>query len=706
MHKRITFLVFIIFALILSSCVKEKKIEISGEKGATIVIGVPEEPSKLNPLYPPLSGENYIVNNLFLPLHEIGPDGDIVPVLASSWEYGEDMKSITYYLKKNLKWSDGKPITADDIVFTFNAMKDPKNAYPNLSQIQYIKNVEKINDYTVRFYFSIVYSDELFDSNIRPLPAHLFKNTAEVKNSKYNFEPVVNGPFKLSKWQKGNYIELTQNSEFKLYNPNPRNIVFVFYKGYDQAVEMLKKGIYDIAIGLPPKYYITVKDNPLLSTKKELGNSYTFIGWNLEKPLFSEKETRRALTMSINRKMIIDSLLNGLGDIAAGPIPPSSWAYDKNLKPLPYSVQKAVSLLNQKGWKKRRNSRWLTKNGKKFQFELLVNKENSFRITLANMIKNQLAAAGIKVTVKVVDGNTFITRLLMKNYDAFIMAWNVSEKLNMLPIWSSDPQIGKYNLVGYKNPNIDNYIRKATETLIETEAKHYWDLFQEQISADQPYTFLFVGNKITIANKRIKGLDIFNKQRDALSNLAYIWIPSSMRVKFDIASIMPQQQTKSQQNINESKVTASQNASASKTKKEVIANPEQILEAAAKKTTTKKTTTEKKDTSENAEMAKKDTTKAKEAEKVIIVQPRLKKLVQPEYPEAAKAIGAEGMIFVQVTIDVNGNVKNARIIRGFNNDACNKAAIRAAMKSKWYPGTRNGKPVEMKQTIPYRFTAE
>lgn len=181
MHKRITFLVFIVFALILSSCVKEKKIEISGEKGATIVIGVPEEPSKLNPLYPPLSGENYIVNNLFLPLHEIGPDGDIVPVLASSWEYGENMKSITYYLKKNLKWSDGRPITADDIVFTFNAMKDPKNAYPNLSQIQYIKNVEKINDYTVRFYFSIVYSDELFDSNIRPLPAHLSKIPPRLK---------------------------------------------------------------------------------------------------------------------------------------------------------------------------------------------------------------------------------------------------------------------------------------------------------------------------------------------------------------------------------------------------------------------------------------------------------------------------------------------------------------------------------------------
>lgn len=697
MYKRITFLVFIVLALILSSCTKEKKIEISGEKGATIVIGVPEEPSKLNPLYPPLSGENYIVNNLFLPLHKIGPDGDIIPVLASSWEYGEDMKSITYYLKKNLKWSDGKPITADDIVFTFNAMKDPKNSYPNLSQIQYIKKVEKINDYTVKFYFSIVYSDELFDSNIRPIPAHLFKNTDEVKNSKYNFSPVVSGPFKLSKWEKGNYIELTLNDKFKLYSPNPKNIVFVFYKDYDQAIEMLKKGIYDIAIGLPPKYYNTVKDNPLLATKKELGNSYTFIGWNLEKPLFSDKETRKALTMLIDRKTIIDSLLNGLGDIATGPIPPSSWAYDKNLKPLPYSIQKAVFILNQKGWKKRRSSKWLTKNGKKFQFELLVNKENSFRIALANMIKDQLANAGIKVNVKVVNGNTFITSLLMKNYDAFIMAWNVSEKLNMLPIWSSDPQIGKYNLVEYKNPNIDNYIKKATETLIEGEAKHYWDLFQKQISADQPYTFLFVDNEITIANKRTKGLDIFNKQKDALSNLAYAWIPSSMRVKFDVASIMPQQQTKTLQNINTGKTTGM---------KKAIANPEQILEAAAKKTTTKKAPSAKKNTTENVKVAPKDTTKPKKPEKIVIVQPKLKKLIQPEYPDAAKAIGAEGMVFVQVTINVNGNVKEAKVIRSFNNDACDKAAISAAMKSKWYPGTRNGKPIEMKQTIPYRFSAE
>jgi protein TonB len=88
------------------------------------------------------------------------------------------------------------------------------------------------------------------------------------------------------------------------------------------------------------------------------------------------------------------------------------------------------------------------------------------------------------------------------------------------------------------------------------------------------------------------------------------------------------------------------------------------------------------------------------------VQPRPKNIVQPEYPEAAKLIGAEGQIFVQVTIGADGNVKAAKIVKSFNNDACNKVSIKAALRSKWYPGTRDGKPAEMKQTYPYIFTSD
>lgn len=693
MHIRKLFLLVVIFTLVISSCTKEKKIVITGDKGGTIVIGVPEEPSKLNPLYPPISGENSIINNLFLSLHSTSSEGDIIPMLASSWEYGEDMKSITYHLKKDLNWSDGKPITAEDIVFTFNAMKDPKNSYPNLSQIQYIKNVEALNDYSVKFEFSIVYSDELFDSNIRPIPSHIFNKEKSVKDSKYNETPVVSGPFTVKKWEKGDYIELIYNKNFNLFSPNPANIVFIFYKDYNDAIDLLKRGILDVAIGLDPKYYNVVKANPLLIANKESGSNYTFIGWNLNNELFKDKEVRQALTMTTNRKEIIDTLLNGLGDIIAGPIPPSSWAYNEALKPFPFSIEKAQKKLDNNGWKrgKRAKAKWLYKNGKRFEFDILVNKENKLRIDLANMLKNQFDKIGIKVNVNIVDGISFITKLLTKDYDAFIMAWNVGDKLNMLPIWSSNPQIGTYNIVEYKNPKLDDYIKNASETLIENDALNYWSLFQEEIANDQPYTFLFSSNKITISNKRVKGTDVFNKQTEIMDNISYLWIPKSMRVKFDIASLIPPEPEK------KNAPTEGEIAEKEKSKKE-LANPEQILEAAAKKTTIVKDTIKKKP------VVKTDTVKKKKP--VIVIQPRPKNIVQPEYPEAAKLIGAEGQIFVQVTIGVDGNVKAAKIVKSFNNDACNKASIKAALRSKWHPGTGNGKPVEMKATYPYIFIAD
>ncbi|MCK4235237.1 hypothetical protein KAX75_12470, partial [candidate division WOR-3 bacterium] len=181
MHKLTLTLFFIL--LIIVSCQRGEKEVFTGDRGGVIVVGTIDEPTILNPIFPPFGESIGVENLLFLSLHGRNEEGKIVPQIADSWEYSEDFKSITYYIRKDVKWSDGEPVTAEDVKFTFDLIKDPEVGSPLAASVRFIDSVKVINPYKICFYFMRVYADELLDSGISPLPKHILKDVKDLRNA-------------------------------------------------------------------------------------------------------------------------------------------------------------------------------------------------------------------------------------------------------------------------------------------------------------------------------------------------------------------------------------------------------------------------------------------------------------------------------------------------------------------------------------------
>ncbi|OPX17913.1 hypothetical protein BXT86_04010, partial [candidate division WOR-3 bacterium 4484_100] len=234
----------VVLLLFTTVCAK-KEAKISGEPGGRLVIGTTDLITELSPLKPNVFGSNELLDLLFLRLHRIDPvTGKMVPELAASWEFSEDLSSVTYYLRKDIKWWNGKPVTADDIVFTYKKMKDPKTGYPNIASLRFIKNVEKINDYAVRFTFKKVYADLLTDSNIMPVPKEDYKRMG----SNFGQKPVGNGPYKIKEFIPGSGVVLITNEEFYRGRPPLDEIYVRFYTNSDDMIADFTNGTLDLVL--------------------------------------------------------------------------------------------------------------------------------------------------------------------------------------------------------------------------------------------------------------------------------------------------------------------------------------------------------------------------------------------------------------------------------------------------------------------------
>ena len=163
--------------LIVSACTKKEEM-LTGEQGGKLVIGTTDLPAVISPLAPSIFGSNDILDLLFMHLHRIDPEtGKMKPELAVSWEFSEDLTSITYYLRTDVTWWDGEPVTAADVYFTYEKMLDPKTNYPNIASLRFIEDVEVIGPYAIKFTFNKIYDDLLTDSYVIAVPKHVFEKS-------------------------------------------------------------------------------------------------------------------------------------------------------------------------------------------------------------------------------------------------------------------------------------------------------------------------------------------------------------------------------------------------------------------------------------------------------------------------------------------------------------------------------------------------
>jgi len=478
--------------------------------GDIMVEGSIGEASNLIPILASDSTSHEIAGMVFNSLVKYDKDLSITGDLAEFWKISPDGLVITFFLRKGVKWHDGHPFTAQDVLFTYKVTIDPKTPTPYAGDFLKVKRAEVLDDYTFRVTYDKPFAPALMSWGSAILPRHLLEGR-DITTSPLVRHPIGTGPYVFKEWIPGQKIVLIANPNY--FEGRPYIDGYVMRIIPDMATMFLELRANGIdRMGLTPLQYMRQTENNLFRKNfnkyRFLSFSYTYMGYNLKNPLFMDKRVRQAIAYGINRDEIIQGILLGLGKPATGPFKPGTWVYNPNVKTYPYDPQKARELLAQAGWKDTDGDGILDKKGQPFIFEIITNQGNEVRGKCAEIIQRRLSEIDIRVKIRVLEWAAFVNDFINKRrFDATILGWTIPLDPDIYDVWHSSktgPQ--DLNFVSYKNTEVDTLIEKGRSTFDQTKRKKYYDRIQEILAEEQPYTFLYVPDALPIVHARFRGI--------------------------------------------------------------------------------------------------------------------------------------------------------------------------------------------------------
>ncbi|HOM69583.1 MAG TPA: peptide-binding protein [Smithellaceae bacterium] len=514
---RLSVILFLIL-LLLAGCANEQSNSGPQEKaykpaayGDIIVRGDIGDASNLIPILASDSASHSIAGLIYNGLVKYDKDMNIVGDLAESWDISDDGLVITFHLRKGVKWHDGKPFTAKDVLYTYQVTVDPKTPTAYAGDFLKVKKAEVLDDYTFRVTYDKPFAPSLISWSSAVLPRHLLEGQ-DITKSSLARHPVGTGPYLFKEWLAGQKIVLVSNADYFEGRPYVDGHVTRIIP--DMATMFLELRARNIdMMGLTPLQYTRQTENNLFRQSfdkyRYLAFAYTYLGYNLKHPFFADKRVRQAISYAINKEEIISGVLLGLGKPATGPYKPGTWAYNENVKTYSYNPQKARELLRAAGWTKTNNDGFLEKDGRPFTFELITNQGNETRQKCAEIIQRQLKEVGIDVKIRILEWAAFINDFINKRrFEAVILGWTIPLDPDAYDVWhSSKTAPEELNFISYKNPEVDALLEKARSTFEQKLRKKYYDRFQEILVEDQPYTFLYVPDELVIISKRFRGIE-------------------------------------------------------------------------------------------------------------------------------------------------------------------------------------------------------
>ncbi len=424
---------------------------------------------------------------------------------------------IVFYLRKGVLFHDGHPFTAKDVKFTYEAIMDPKNISPRISDFEPVKEVKILNPFTVKVIYKRLYSPALSTWQIGILPEHLLNKKAlakeaiskgiepkdfSMRNSSFNRHPVGCGPFRFVKWKSDQFIILKRFEKYWEGPPNYKTYIFrVIPDPLTQEMEFYAGTIdhYNVL----PHQVERLKKDPRFQAFSGLSFGYTYIGYNMRKPPFNDVRVRKALGMAIDVDKIIRYVLYGQAERITGPFVKQTNYYDHSIKPLPYDPKTALKLLQEAGWRRGKDG-WLRKNGKRFQFTLITNSGNDIRKAILAIAQQSWKKIGIDVRTELLEWSVLLKRINQHNFDAVVLGWSMGIEPDLFQIFhSSQTHPYQLNFVGYKNKKADELIVKIRQEYDEKKRIKYCHMLHRIIAEDQPYTFLYVSKWTAVLDRRI-----------------------------------------------------------------------------------------------------------------------------------------------------------------------------------------------------------
>jgi len=380
----------------------------------------------LTPLNSSDSASIDIVGKVFNGLLKIDANGAAIGDLATSWKYDKSSLTYTFTLRKGVKWHDGVPFTAQDVKFSYDVYMNPKAHNNYAALFDAIKSTSAPNDYT--FVIKLKQKDVLFLENsaagIPIISKHQYKNGVDDYNNsnKIHRNPIGTGPFKFKEWKTNERIVLTANKDY--YDGRPYLDELVTKILPDANVEALNliKGDIDFIQSVTPGLKAQVAKASGVQLKSYDYGRFDFIGFNEAEKPFNNENFRKALAYGLDRKAIVSKVMLGAAYLASGPMHPKIPQNNPNVKPLEYSVSKAMDYLDKAGYKKKGDTLY-DSNGKPVTLEFAYNNGNKVRQSIALVAQQNWAKLGIKVTPRAYEWSIFLDKYAKGELDCFALGW-------------------------------------------------------------------------------------------------------------------------------------------------------------------------------------------------------------------------------------------------------------------------------------------
>ncbi|HEY0258801.1 MAG TPA: ABC transporter substrate-binding protein [Lacisediminihabitans sp.] len=466
---------------------KSGEATMSPAKGGSMVVAISSEPPSLNPMTSQVLPTWYVSNQILDTLVKYDSKFKPQPWLAKSWDISSDGKTYTFHLRDGVKWSDGKPFSAADVIYTFQEA-GPKYSNTYGLIMSKLASLTSSGD-EVTFTFSQpvgAFMSYLGDPNFSILPKHIYEGT-DVANNPANMKPVGTGPFELKDWVQGDHLTLVRNPYFWDSSlPKLDRIEFKVVTNPATAIASLQSGAVQFVVSdIPPVNAKGLQNSSTVKLASPSVLARTLDVWfNLRKAPFNDLKVRQAVSLAVDRTRMVDNIAFGTTKAARSPLGSNSPYFDSTLPVLKRNLSKANKLLDEAGYPKK-------SDGTRFSFNLRVSTATDQFVKTAEIVKENLADVGIDVQVQAQENTTTLDAVFKNwDFDAAIYSMPLGPEPSLqLPAWLGQVGINHAyysNAGGYDNPQVDALAEKAQETVDVTARTKIYDQVQKLIMADLP----------------------------------------------------------------------------------------------------------------------------------------------------------------------------------------------------------------------------
>jgi peptide/nickel transport system substrate-binding protein len=474
--------------------------------GGTVIWGYLQEPSRLNPIVAPDVVTKWLIETIFDGLVAINDKMEIIPELATTWDISADGKVYTFKLRTDVKWHDGKPLTADDVKFTYDSIIDPKQ--PNTiakSDYALVDKIEAVDPATVRITLKSANSSFLSKLAVGIAPKALLEGQ-QLDTAVFNRKPVGTGAFMVQEWAAGQKVVLVANPNYFRGKPKIDRLIWQVIPDSNVLTVQLVNGDIDGALIIDPKDLAKFQNNAKYKVYESIGAN-TYIGFNNENPLFTDPRVRQALNYGLDKKAIIDQIVGGQGIWSTSEILAGTWAYNSNVNKYEYDPAKAKSLLDAAGWKVGASG-VREKEGKPFKFTLLTNAGDKLREGIALFARQQWSDLGVNMDVQFLEANTFVNdRVLKSNFEAIFLASSVNVDPDFLSRrWSCAAMQNGNNFLRWCSPDVDKLLAQGIALTAQADRKKVYDQVQQIITDASPIVPIYYPKTLWAFKSTLKGI--------------------------------------------------------------------------------------------------------------------------------------------------------------------------------------------------------